>query len=335
MDYSPEIINRMFEENLNSETMVKEAADMFSDYIRDKLRDIQFSRKIIPPRNVTQSTFGMQRSVNHDEFVFMDEIEPESGAGAVTWTSAESPRYIQAKRYEIPFFRIGTDKNQVTQQELWASRIPIHKMIEKRAGTDIGDVEDLRFLTLCETAVAQTGKVIKGSATNAGSVSGDIEPDDILALKNQIVDDQRPALFLLINDTDFNKLLKWQADDVGTDSKPGQVYGNAVPTSLYQLKVIRTAKTKLLTQGNLWCFSSPEFLGRFLILNKTEFFLKKEFDHIIWATWEFVAQSIANYYSLAKLELYSGASQALPDMDEVSSSLIDTPPTAYPTVVTY
>jgi hypothetical protein len=335
MNYSPEMINSMFISGLETQAHQKEAANMFAGYIRDKLRDVQFSRKILPAKAITNRDDGVQRSVNHDGLVYMDEIEPESGAMALTWTAMPETRYIQAKRYEIPFFRISSLEYEYTEQELLASRNPIHKIIEKNTVRDIGTIEDLRFLTLVELAVAQTGQVIKGTATNAGAASGDIELDDFVNLQNQIVNQERPARVMLINDVDYNKLIKWTSEDTGYTKKTQLVYGGDMPNAIANLRIVRTAKTSLLTEGNLYCFSSPEFLGRFFTLGNTKFFLKKEIDLISWVSWEFLALSVANAWSCSKLEIYSGASQTLPAEDTLFESNIATPPVPIPQVVTY
>jgi len=335
-DLDPQIMNRMFLKNLDSDEHTKIAQQKFSAYIRDKIRDVQFARKILPPRNVTERDMNVQRSVNHDGLVYMDEIEPESGAGAVAWTGSPETRYIQAKRYEIPFFQISTDQNEITEQELYASRNPIHKMVEDRAVKDIGNIEDLRLLILCEAALEQTSQIVKGVAANAGVASGDIEIDDIVSLKNILVNEERPdGPILLCNKADYNKLLKWEAEYAGDKWRGDITYGNLKPTNIMGLTVVVTAKTSLLREGDLYLFAPPEWLGRFMILDEMKFFMRKERDLIYWSTWEFLAMSIANFWSVAKLEIYSGDSRSLPNEEDLFTSNISTPPSSRPTVVTY
>lgn len=333
MEYSPEIINKMFVQGLDTPEHTKEAQTVFGTYVRDKLREMQFSRKILNVKAVTNTDFGIQRSTTHDGLVYMDEVEPESGARALTWTTMPDVQYVKQKRYEIPFFQVGSRNYQVTEQELWASVSPVYKLIQDNTVKDMATIEDWRFLTLCELAVAQTGMIVKGTATTSGAASGDIEMADIINLKNILTNKQRRGVKLLVNETDFNKLLKWSADDVGFNARDRIVYGKYVPNNLFDLEIITSIKTDLLQEGNIWLFTSPEYLGRFLTLGNTRFDLEKRRDIISWSSWEFIGQSIANIYSVAKLEIYDGASSAIPDQDTLFRSLLTTPPSVFPVVV--
>lgn len=335
MEYSPEVVNQMFIGNLRSTEGLSKTAEDLQGYVRDRLRDVQFSKKVLPPRAVTPTDRGVQRSVNHDGLVYIDEIEPNSGAVAIAWTGSPRVQYLKAKRYEIPFFQVSSFEYETTEQELWASVNPIHKIVENNTVKDLGTLEDLRFLILVEQALAVTGSVIKGTATNAGAASGDIELGDIVTLKNTLAGERRPDDILVINAQDYNKLVKWQANDVGYSVKEKMVYGTYLPDAILQLRVVKVVDTVLLKQGNIYLFSRPEFVGRFMTLGTTQFSLKKERDLISWSSWEFIAMSIANAYSVAKLEIYSGASQALPTAEEIFTSKIGVPPTTYPTVVQY
>lgn len=335
MSYSPAIINQMFMNSLDNGTHTKEAETMFSGYIRDRLRDVQFSRKILPPQNVTRDTQGVQVSTRHDGLVWIGEIEPESRAMAITWTGEPDTQYLKSKRYEVPFFQIASPESEITQQELWASRTPIHKIVEKNTVNDMEMIADWYFLTQVEAAILATGQVVKGTATNAGAASGDIQPDDLVNLQALLTEEERGGKVMLINQTDLNKTMKWTTLDAGDKLKGEMVNGSWNPDNLYKLSVVVTTKTKLLTQGNIYLFSTPEYLGNYLVLGTTNFALKKERDVIHWSSWEFVAMTIANAYSIGKLEIYSGASSAVPAYNTLFTSRIGTPPTVYPQVVTY
>ena len=72
MDYNGQVMNELFLEKIASENeKVSEAA---SNYIRTRLREESFSRKIMRPEYVTKA--DCQRSVNHDQLVKIVDIEP-------------------------------------------------------------------------------------------------------------------------------------------------------------------------------------------------------------------------------------------------------------------
>lgn len=333
MSNSPELINSMFLAGLSNEEHRKEAEAVFGGFIRDRLQESAFSRKVLKVEPKSNNEFGIQRSTTHDGLVWMGEVEPESGAAAMTFTTMPTVQYLKSKRYEVPFFQIGSRNYQTTEQELLASTTPIHKVVEAKTVNDMSTIEDLRFLTLCEAAVAETSQVLKGTGTGAGAASADIEQDDIIGLKNILSEKRRPASKLLVSQTDFNKLLKWAADDVGFNSRERIVYGKWVPNNLFDVDIVTTIKTDLLKQGNAWLFATPEYLGKFLTLGTTNFFLKKERDIISFSSWNYIGLSLVNLWSIAKLELYSGATQALPAQETLFDSDIAVPPVPKPSII--
>ncbi|MEC8306435.1 MAG: hypothetical protein VXZ72_01050, partial [Chlamydiota bacterium] len=72
--------------------------------------------------------------------------------------------------------------------------------------------------------------------------------------------------------------------------------------------VIRTLKTDILETGNIYGFTAPEFLGKFLVLNNTKFYIDKIANLITWQCWEDIGMGIGNVSSIARLVLYNKSS---------------------------
>jgi hypothetical protein len=111
----------------------------------------------------------------------------------------------------------------------------------------------------------------------------------------------------LMTDTDFEDINAWALSDMG-DKVVGEttVDGYKYKT-LIGRKFTRTLKTDILRPGNIWAFAAPEYLGGFLVLNKTKFYADKERNRISFEAWEDIGMYIGNVAGVRKLELYAGA----------------------------
>ena len=132
--------NDLFFNSVSSEGGREKLAEAGGKYIRDRLRELSFARKILPPENISRTE--CQRSVNHDTLVKIVDVEPNSKAMAITFRGSPTARYIRAARFEIPFFTITSEKFEKTEQELLAYEMPITKIIEENSVKDMQEIED-------------------------------------------------------------------------------------------------------------------------------------------------------------------------------------------------
>lgn len=309
---SASTLNQLFSAHLDNPEGKEKLAAVAQAYVRDKLRENSFARKVLPPQMVTKS--DMQVSVNHDTLVYIDEIEPNSRAMTLTFRGQPTARFIRASRYEIPIFTVSSERFEKTEQELLAYRMPITKIIEDNAVKDIQEIEDHRFLVYIEATVQTTGQIVRGeqaqadaAANGAGAgLRGLVQRGDFVTLFKELDSKRRRLAKLLLNEEDWDDVLRWTIEDYG-DTVQGKV---AVDGYTYDRimgrMVIRTVKTDVLQTGNIYGFTDPEFLGKFLVLNNTKFYIDKVANLIMWQSWEDIGMAIGNVSSIAKLELYNG-----------------------------
>jgi hypothetical protein len=326
-------LNDLFFEKLGSSEGKDKVAEFGGTYIRDRLREVAFSRKIVPPTPVQRTE--LQRSVNHDTLVKIVDIEPNSRAMALTFRGQPTARFIRAARYEIPFFTISSEKFEKTEQELMAYEMPVTKIIEENSVKDIQAIEDRQFLLYVEAAVQAlqfernnnaavamnvvnfnngavvAHSVVKGDGALVAGVNDfvvrPIMKTDFIKLKQLLHRRHLRAERALITEPDFDNISAWTIQDVGmTIAGETTIEGYKAPTAV-GLKIIRTIKTEVLREGNVYCFTSPEFFGRFYILNQTKFYIDKIANLITWQCWEDIGMGIGNISSVVKLELYGGS----------------------------
>ena len=63
MSVSPRMLNELFAQKLSSAEGKEKIAEYGGSYIRDRLREVSFTRKILPPEQVTRA--DCQRSDSH------------------------------------------------------------------------------------------------------------------------------------------------------------------------------------------------------------------------------------------------------------------------------
>ncbi len=327
------MVNDLFFEKVANQDGKDKIAEFGGTYIRDRLREVSFARKIVPPVPVQRTE--LQRSVNHDTLVKIVDIEPNSSAMALTFRGQPTARFIRGARYEIPFFTISSEKFEKTEQELLAYEMPITKIIEENSVKDIQGIEDRQFLIFVEACVqayqldAQSGSspvamnattfnsggvisssVVKGEgALSAGTDDFTIHPvlkPDFIKLKQLLHRRFLRAERIIITEPDYDNLSAWTIQDVWNIAAETSTDGWKANT-VVGLKIIRTIKTNILREGNIYCFTAPEFFGRFYILNQTKFYIDKIANLITWQSWEDIGMGFGNIASVVKLELYGGS----------------------------
>jgi hypothetical protein len=325
----------LFNERLSTQEGKDKLAQMTGSFIRDRLREVAFSRHVLPPEQVTRA--DCQRSVNHDTLVKIVDVEPQSKAMAIDFRGQPTARFIRAPRAEIPFFTISSEKFEKTEQELLAYEMPITKVIEENSVKDIQEIEDREFLRHIEagcqalqTEVNTTPSDLHNATTiRAGSSLVSSVTKGELALAADGTDFtvrplQRPdfvTLFklmdgnrlrgerVLLTEVDYDDILAWTVEDMGDKIQSETIVDGYKYNTLLGRKIIRTIKTDILRPGNLYLFAAPQFFGKFYVLNNTKFYIDKIANRITWQSWEDIGMGVVNIAACRKLELYRGSAR--------------------------
>lgn len=330
----------------NSDAKMKLAAEV-GGYIRDRLREASYLEKILPPQTVTRS--DCQISVNHDSLVKIEHLEPRSRAMVVTFRGEPTARLLRGERVEVPFITIMSEMFSKPEQEFLAYPFPLGKVVEQNSIRDIGEIQDREFTIHSESAVqALQAEANGGSVTtlNATALQSGTPPVEFSVIKGELAraaltDDaivrpiQRPDVvnlvkllegnrleceLLLITNKDLADVLQWTIEDQGSKVQSETTVSGWQYNTLLGKKVVRTIKTDILRPGNVYAYTSPEFLGRFYILNNIKFYIDKVINLIKFVAWKDVGMSLVNIASVRKLELYSGDATTA-DADSILSSV--------------
>jgi hypothetical protein len=301
-------INELFVQKLNSPEGIEKVAQEGSAFIRQKLREVSFARKIVQPQYVTRAE--LQRSVNHDGLVKIVDIEPDSKAMTVNFRGNPTTNYVMGERFEIPFFMVSSEDFQKTEEELLAYEMPLTEVIERNSVLDIQKIEDTAFLGQVEAAIAleqhAAGKTTSenGPKLVLGSfeLDGTIKRNDFKKLFDLLDGDELRSEVILMNSTMFNRLMLYPATTVGDAIGSEQHINGYTYSTLFGRKLVVSNKVNLIGD-NVYAFTSQDFFGQFLILNDTKFWIDKKKNIITWAAYESIGMGIGNTRSVAKLKL--------------------------------
>jgi len=286
--------NNLFIEQLDTVDGMKKTAAAGAAFVRAKIREIGFGRRILPPESVTR--VDLTRSTDHDTLIKIVDIEHDSKAMAINFASEADERYIQGKRYALPFFKVESEKFVKSEGELLAYDYPVTKVIEENSIKDIQKVEDIKFIEYAEAAIAITGKRLVSAATA-------VDRREMNSLFKMIDYDQLLADVCLMNTVDYDDYMVQPATDVGSPLASEITVDGYKYQTILKRKLVVTNKHDILLPGEIWAFAEPAYLGNFFILNDVKFWIKKEADLVMWKTWEYIAEGFGNIKSIAKIEL--------------------------------
>jgi hypothetical protein len=298
---SAQVINDMFLQKLSTEP--EKVASSAGAFIRKKLREVSFARKILMPEYVTKA--DCQRSLKHDQLVKIVDIEPDSKAMAVNFRGAGDVTYVEGDRYEISFYKVESDTYQKTESELLAYEMPLTELIEKNTVKDIQTIEDQGFMTRVKAAISVSSK--NSHINTSGTYNGKISPEVFITLFNLLENSSSATStavrlktdLLLMNQADFNEILLWSASTVGDTVGSEMVVNGYKYGTLFGKKLITTIKGDLVKKGCVYAFAAKEYLGHSYILDDTKFWIKKEKDVISWVAWELIGMGIGNTDAIA------------------------------------
>jgi len=350
MSVPARMLNELFTQKLSSAEGKEKIAEYGGSYIRDRLREVSFARKILPPEQVTRA--DCQRSVNHDTLVKIVDVEPKSRAMSITFRGQPTARFIRGAKAEIAFYTISSEIFQKTEQELLAYEMPITKIIEENSVKDIQEIEDREFLIHIEaacqalqteanggvsTALNWTNinaasvvefSIIKGElARTAGVDDATVRPiqrPDVVNLFKLLDGNRLRAERILMTEVDWDDILQWTLEDFGDRMQSETAVDGYKYNTLLGRPYIRTIKTDILRRGNVYVFTRPEFFGKFYVLNNTKFYIDKIANTITFQAWEDIGMGIINIASVRKLELYSGDANPTTNADSLLANFIPT-----------
>jgi hypothetical protein len=295
MDIDAGTFNNMFISKLDTNEGLEKAAQAGGAFVRERLREVSFARSIVPPEHLTKA--DCQRSVNHDTLVKINDIEPQSSAAAVNFRGKAYERYIEGDRYEIPFFKVESEKFVKNEAELLAYDYPVTKVIEENSVKDLQKIEDGKFIEFTDAVIAANGKNIIPAA------SGPATSENLVKLFKALDTDELAVGCILMHKADWDDFMTQDGAVIGSPLASEILVNGYTYNTMLGHKLVVTIKSSIVTPGDIYIFTDPKYLGNFYILNDTKFYIEKRGDMVSWQTWEYIGMGYGNLRACAKMTL--------------------------------
>ena len=263
--------------------LTKEAGVAMSAFVRQRLREDGFTRKILQPTYVTAAE--LDRQVTEEPTIIVEK-EPESVAATVPFLNRSKIRYWKTPRYPVTFQKIVSEDFRKSKFELATYRTDIRTVLQENSVKDLQEQEDVGFYNSVLSIATAAGNV----KTVAGGFN---KPNLIAGLKNMFAN-RLPVGCILMTQSMYADVLGFPATDVGSPAASDLFRGQATLDTFFGYKIITTNKSNILPTNQCIVFAPQAYLGQMYLLQDATVFLKAEQDMIEFSTYEAAGIGIGN-----------------------------------------
>jgi len=282
--------NQAFIERLKQEGVEKTAAQL-TDHTRQKIREESFCRPILNSQPISPLELDVSEKTR-TPVKFVDK-EPDSKAYAVTFRGKGESRWFEGERYRVDFTSIKSEVFKCTLAELATYRSPIRQILHDNYLLDVREQEDKLFYDAANAVVNATGNI---HASSNGFVIG-----DLVKAAKKITNNRLIPMTILLSSSAFESLKTWPATQVGDQVASETIVNGWKYEKIGGYNYVRTVKTDIIPDGELYIFTAPEFLGKHYVLNDVQVFFKQEGDEITFWCWEDIGMGFGNSNAISKM----------------------------------
>ena len=266
------LYNTSFVQQSSTKDGLEKMAGLATDFCRIKIREEGFTRKILPPKQITSA--DLDQAVDSDSPMRIIHKDKLSKAYPVTFTEQSQQRYYIGNKFQVFYSTIMSEEFFKPIEELQTYRIPIKQIIQENYLKDIQIAEDEQFIKTVDAIITQRETDEEGSAQY--KVAGPFTPAILAEGLKLLVAQEVPIGTILINEQDWMSLLQLQQPAAGSAVMQDIIVNGYSYTKLLGYNFIRTIKNDIVKPGNIYLFTTPEYLGVFDVLNDVKAFMETE-----------------------------------------------------------
>jgi len=287
MNYNTEttnvqFMNQSFLDKID-QGMTKEAGVAMSAFVRQKLREDGFTRKILNPIAVTAAELDRQIT---EEPTIIVEKEPDSIAANMPFLARSEIRYFTGARYPVTFQKIASNTFKKSKFELATYRTDIRTVLQENSIKDMQEIEDGGlYNNIVNIATANS---------NVYTMSGGFTKANLLAGVKNLLNKRLPVGCILMTQAMYNDLLSFPATEVGSPAASELFRGQASLDNFFGYKIITTNKSNILPTNRAIVFAPEAYLGQFYALQDASVFLKAEMDMLEFTAYSAIGVGIGN-----------------------------------------
>ena len=304
------LVNRELIDNIvnHEDGVVKMASAATSKVTRTQVREEGFQRAILDFDKITNDDLDYFGDSELPGVWF--ELEPDSPpASSIPYNASPNSFTYRAEKYLVLISVLSTDEATKNVNHLRTYKTDIRQIVNDNMLRDIHTLEDTAFLARVRRLVGSQTTFGAGSENDPELQNIDMSAATITrqSLKRSVSylsDRQLPFGVNLVNQRTANELLGWKRDEVGGDDAQGlfrKGLSHLERFEVFGVPFISTIKNDLVANGEMFQFTTKDFLGNALMLEDITVTIKKEYDMIRMRAQEQVGMTIGNSRGLQLL----------------------------------
>ena len=312
-DFTASQLNEVFIQALNDPEMAKQAEEKGAEYLKLQIYEDSFMERILPAQSISPAQ--CDRDVNSPNYqVVIDKEYTDVQAVTTTFRGRSDYQYVETERYAVNFHKIESPEYALTEGELRGMRQPVQKLIRHHIAYHIRKKMDEIFIGMCNAAITSSGLELDLSAGSDTIIS----PQLLARLRNQIDGQNQQGRYLkastlLMTQSMFNYVSTWIQSNTASGAGTWTGVDNGMSAEfwrdgysydqLFGLRVIKTMKSDLVAENEIYVFTEPEYLGHHFTFNDDRFSIEHQHDILRWKGFRTFGASIGNVQSIGKLIL--------------------------------
>lgn len=269
--------NQTFVDMLDS-GMSKQAADDSSDYIRYKVREAGFARKILPP---TENVPSFERQLWTDKpVVIYDKESDVDWAVTVGYGGLPSNFYIEPRRFAVTPTLIRSPKVWKDKWTLRTAKYDIKQVFADNTVKDLQAAEDRELLNTVDRLLVGADQVMPESGSiQYKTLSGGFSRVNVVEAVMGIMTDTPfsiPVETCLLHQLTWKEQMKWDRLEAGGDYSERMLTEGWKECTLFDksVKWLVTIKKGLVAKNVQYMFGPTKFLGKSVLFTPPTMYIE-------------------------------------------------------------
>jgi len=289
-----------------SPELLKEAMENSTYFIREKVRELGFARKLIEPIFVTAA--DLDRTVENDQPTIILEKDMEATAYTLPFRGQGESKYWEGEKFLVSFQKVESDRFNKSKFEMMNSKTDYKELLKKRIVEEMYRVEDKTIIQSFNDIITQAENENPG--TQFQQVSGGLTKTNIKILlqmlsKNRMLPPAPgPKPKILMTQTLKMELVELGMIEIG-DNNVSKYWndGTVGVAQLFGVPVIDTIKNDIVHDDEMYIIAPQDYFGRFFILQDHTMVIKTEADMINFWSYSAMGLGLLNTKGVAKIQL--------------------------------
>lgn len=279
--------------------LTKEAEDVSSIFIREKLREDGFLRRLFTLVPITQDDLDVNLNGNRPMKIIEKDFDTKA-----TWVSFKGTgerNYFEGQRYPIYFDKIETDRTTINTVELATYRTPIQELFKEYNVKYMQEQEDKMFIDQIEDMIDLNASGQKATL-NYGQDKTLV--DAFIKGQQMLTTLRLPMGKALMHRNTFLETLKLKIDTIGNEPLVKRFEsGLEGEESFLGVPIVTTIKDDIVKEGDIYFFAPEQFFGKFYALVDATMTLESKADLLTWWTYEYIGMGIGNTKGVVKITM--------------------------------